>query len=134
MVALILHNVKELEGTLSTRRKGELERLILASLWANDSSMSVLEVRATFDEPVPATTTIITVLERLRAKGLVSRDKVGTDSYRYTTTSDHNEHVALAMASALAASSDRSLTLLNFTGQLSDEDKDVLRRMLDSRE
>jgi predicted transcriptional regulator len=134
MLALILHNVKELEGTLSTRRKGELERLILASLWANDSSMSVLEVRATFDEPVPATTTIITVLERLRAKGLVSRDKVGTDSYRYTTTSDHNEHVALAMASALAASSDRSLTLLNFTGQLSDEDKDVLRRMLDSRE
>ena len=134
MLTLFLHNVKELEGTLSTRRKGELEQLILASLWANDSAMSALEVRAAFDEPVPATTTIITVLERLRAKGLVSRDKVGTDSYRYTTTSDHNEHIAESMAAALAGSTDRSLALMNFTGQLSDADKAVLRRMLDTRE
>lgn len=119
---------------MSARRKGELEQLILATLWASDTPLTALDVRATFDEPVPATTTVITVLERLRGKELVDREKVGTDSYRYTTTSDHNEHVALAMASALAASSDRSLTLLNFTGQLSDEDKDVLRRMLDSRE
>ena len=119
---------------MSTRRKGELERLILASLWANESAMTALDVRASFDEPVPATTTIITVLERLRDKGLVSRDKVGTDSYRYTTTSDHNEHIADSMAAALASSTDRSLALMNFTGQLSDEDKAALRRMLDSRE
>lgn len=119
---------------MSTRRKGELERLILAVLWASEEPLTVLEVRDSFDEPFPATTTVITVLERLRQKGLVDRDKSGTGSYKYTTTSDHNEHVADTMASALASSSDRSLALLNFTGQLSDEDKKILRRMLDSRE
>ncbi|MEN9740170.1 MAG: hypothetical protein RLZ72_436 [Actinomycetota bacterium] len=119
---------------MSTRRKGELEHLILAALWAGETPLTVVEVRDTFDEPVPATTTVITVLERLRHKGLVRRDKSGSGSYKYTTTSDHNEHVADTMASALASSSDRSLALLNFTGQLSDEDKQVLRRMLDSRE
>lgn len=119
---------------MSGRRKGELEQLVLATLWASDDSMTAVDVRAAFDEPIPATTTIITVLERLRTKGLVSREKSGTDSYRYTTTSDHNEHIADSMASALASSTDRSLALMNFTGQLSDEDKAVLRRMLDSRE
>ena len=119
---------------MAGRRKGELEQLVLATLWASDSPLTAVDVRAEFDEPVPATTTIITVLERLRTKGLVSREKSGTDSYRYTTTSDHNAHIANSMASALATSTDRSLALLNFTGQLSDADKEALRRMLDSRE
>ena len=119
---------------MSTRRKGELERLILATLWASDESLTAVDIRATFDEPIPAITTIITVLERLRTKGLVAREKSGTNSFRYTTTSDHNEHIADSMASALANSTDRSLALMNFTGQLSDEDKAVLRRILDTRE
>lgn len=119
---------------MSGRRKGELEQLILATLWASESPLTVVDVRSAFGEPIPANTTIITVLERLRAKGLVSREKTGTDSYRYTTTSDHNVHIADSMANALATSSDRSLALMNFTGQLSDEDKELLRRMLDSRE
>lgn len=119
---------------MSGRRKGELEQLVLATLWASATPLTAIDVRSTFDEPIPATTTIITVLERLRAKGLVSREKSGTDSYRYATTSDHNEHIAHSMATALATSTDRSLALLNFTGQLSAEDKDALRRMLDSRE
>ena len=119
---------------MTARRKGELEQLILATLWASETPLTAIDVRATFDEPIPATTTVITVLERLRAKGLVDREKTGTAAYRYATTRDHNEHVAAAMTAALAASSDRSLTLLNFTGQLSDEDKAALRRMLESRE
>jgi predicted transcriptional regulator len=119
---------------MSGRRKGELEQLVLATLWASEEPLTAVDVRAAFDEPIPATTTVITVLERLRSKGLVDREKVGTEAYRYSTTSDHNEHVAESMASALASSSDRSLALMNFTGQLSEEDKEVLRRMLDSRE
>ena len=119
---------------MSSRRKGELEQLVLAALWSSDTPLTAVDVRATFDEPLPAMTTVITVLERLRSKGQVSREKSGTDSYRYTTTTSHDEHIVDSMTTALAASSDRALALINFTGQLSDEDKEVLRRMLDSRE
>lgn len=116
------------------RQRGELEHGILEILWSSDEPLTAVDVRDRFDEPIPATTTIITVLDRLRSKGRVQREKSGTGSYRYSTTADHHEHIAESMAAALAASSDRSLALMNFTGQLTDDDRDALRRMLDNRE
>lgn len=119
---------------MAQRQRGELEQALLDVLWTSETPLSVAEICEHCDEPRPATTTVITVLERLRAKGIVSREKTGTDAYRYTTTREHHEHIAESMTAALANSTDRSLTLMNFTGQLSDDDKAVLRRMLESRE
>ena len=119
---------------MASRQRGELETSVLAVLWASEVPLSASEIRSGFDEPVPAATTVITVLERLRAKGLVERGKPASGSYVYKTTANHNEHIAESMATALAQSSDRTMALMNFTGQLSNEDKDILRRMLDGRE
>ncbi len=119
---------------MSGRRKGELEQLVLAALWASTEPLAANDVRDSFDEPIPAVTTIITVLERLRSKGLVERTKAGTDSFRYSTTSDQSTLIADSMANALASSTNKSLALMNFTGQLSDEDRETLRLMLDARE
>jgi predicted transcriptional regulator len=57
---------------------GELEAAVLSALWGSGSPLSVRDVLARMKRrPALAYTTVLTVLDRLHDKGLVTREKQG---------------------------------------------------------
>ncbi len=97
------------------------------SLWEADEPVTVHEVVSDLGEQkAVAYTTVITVLERLRGKGWVSRSREGR-SYRYDTTATKHQYSAHLMSQVLREAPDRSAALLSFVGQLEvSELRDVL--------
>ncbi|ROR91847.1 BlaI/MecI/CopY family transcriptional regulator [Nocardioides aurantiacus] len=111
------------------RSFGELEARVMTSLWEADRPATVHEVVADLGErKAVAYTTVITVLERLRNKGWVSRSREGR-SYRYATTATEHEYSAHLMSQVLEEAPDRSAALLSFAGQL---EASELRALLDA--
>jgi predicted transcriptional regulator len=113
------------------RSFGELEARIMGVVWAAHSPVTVqhvVDALAAAGHPV-AYTTAITVIERLRNKGWLDRERQGR-SYLYGATRDEAEYTAWLMGEALGASSDRSAALLSFTGTLSESEADALRAAL----
>ena len=102
----------------------------MAAVWARDAPVTVHQI---LDDLTPAKpvayTTVITVVERLRAKGWLRRERDGR-SYRYFATQSEHEYVAHLMGAALGESGDRSAALLSFAGQLDPDDALALRRAL----
>lgn len=59
-----------------SRPRGQLEQAVLDVLWsAGPDGLTAREVLDRCDEPRPALTTVLTVLERLGRKGGVLRDE-----------------------------------------------------------
>lgn len=116
---------------MNQRQRGELESAVLNSLWDSPAGLTGSEIISRFDEPRPALTTIATVLERLRAKGDVRREKNDGRGFRYFASEERVATLANEMTSALTRADDRALTLLNFAGALTEEDRAILRRALD---
>lgn len=57
---------------------GDLEAAVLGALWDSRATLSVRDVLSQLKRrPVLAYTTVLTVLDRLHAKGLVAREKQG---------------------------------------------------------
>ena len=79
-------------------RPNRLENDVMESLWQHGEG-SVREVLGRLDRGY-AYTTILTVLDRLHAKGRVTREKVG-GAWRYRAAHSHDELVGMAMASML---------------------------------
>lgn len=102
------------------RKFGELEADVMERLWASDGPRSVREVleqiNAAAHRPL-AYTTVMTVLDNLHRKGWLEREMVER-AYRYRPCSSKQEHSAELMAEALAASGNRSATLLAFLARL----------------
>jgi len=72
---------------------GELELTVLQAVWENPES-SVREIAAIVSKQRKlARTTILTVMQRLHAKGYLQRRKVGA-VFRYTTTGEQGKVVA----------------------------------------
>ncbi|SDT18509.1 BlaI/MecI/CopY family transcriptional regulator [Jiangella sp. DSM 45060] len=115
------------------RASGELELDVLRVLWSNDVPLTAKEIQDVFAEPVPAYTTILTTLERLRAKGDVVRAGEGSRGFRFTAAHSESEHTSRVMLSQLATSTDRSAALLKFAGNLDARDVDLLRDALTPR-
>ncbi len=99
-------------------------------VWGAEKPVTVRQVVETLaaDHEV-AYTTAITVIERLRAKGWLDRERDGR-SFLYFATRDESEYTAWLMGQALDASTDRSAALLSFTGTLSSAEVDALRAAL----
>jgi predicted transcriptional regulator len=132
----ILHNVENLsiaEGTLMTptRNRGELESSIMKVLWAATAPLTAKEVQDAFTENTPAITTLITVLDRMKAKGDVQKHSVSGKSYTFSPTRTQSEHITAVMSSALSSADDAGAALMHFVGSLSDEDRDFLRHAID---
>lgn len=108
---------------------GPLERQVLEILW-DHGARSVRQVIDLLPTD-PAYTTIATVLSNLKRKRYVRTRRDGRSSL-YEPLFSRADHDAAVMGGVLAASRDRSATILRFADSMSAEDigllKDYLRR------
>lgn len=114
------------------RQLGQLESVVMARLWESGGAVSVRDVVEDLrrDRTI-AYTTVMTVLDNLRRKGLVSRTKEGR-AYLYQARSTREEHTAALMEEVLASSEDRQATLLHFVGQIPPDEVARLREVLNA--
>ena len=110
------------------RAAGELEGAALAVLLAADRSLTPGEVLDRLDGGL-AYSTIVTILSRLHAKGVLTRLRSGR-AYSYTPVADEPGLAARRMRGVLDAEADREAVLARFVSGLSAADEHLLRRML----
>jgi predicted transcriptional regulator len=124
-------DVNPSEGEIVTDRRaaGELADEVLGILHAAGEPLSPADVRERLGGGL-AYTTVVTILSRLHAKGVLDRARSGR-AYRYAPVADEPGLAARRMASVLAGEPDRQAVLARFVSGLSDEDERALRRMLD---
>jgi len=116
------------------RQLGELEAVVMRLLWSWNRLVSVRDVLEELQRDRPlAYTTVMTVLDNLRRKGFVTREKHGR-AYRYRPTSTREQHTATVMGEVLADSGDRNVTLLRFVEQMPADEVARLREALDAVE
>lgn len=110
------------------RGSGELESAALAVLQAAKEPLSPGEVRERLDDDL-AYTTVVTILSRLHAKGVLERRKQGR-AFVYTPVADEPGLAARRLAKLLDAEPDRAAVLARFVSSLPESDEELLRRML----
>ncbi|MFI8489412.1 BlaI/MecI/CopY family transcriptional regulator [Streptomyces rubrogriseus] len=114
------------------RANGALETEILAMLQSAGSALTPGDVAARLDTPL-AHTTVATTLARLHSRGVLERTPKGR-GYAYTPVTDESGLTARHMHEVLEGGSDRRSVLTRFVDELSDDDEDLLRRLLDPDE
>jgi len=122
---------EEAEGsgaTVGRRAAGELEAEVLAVLQDAGSALTPGEVRERIGGSL-AYTTVVTILSRLHAKGVLERHKAGR-AFLYAPVADQPGLAARRMARVLDSEADREAVLARFVSVLSDSDEELLRRML----
>ncbi|MDN5794838.1 MAG: BlaI/MecI/CopY family transcriptional regulator [Intrasporangium sp.] len=117
-------------------RLGDLERAVLEHLWAEGPSRPEgLTVRDVHDvvgvQRDLAYTTLMTVLDRMAKKGLVTRERDGR-AWRYTAASTRDELTSETMHHALGelAGTERRSVLLHFLDESTPEELDELKAAL----
>ncbi|MEU6846517.1 BlaI/MecI/CopY family transcriptional regulator [Streptomyces sp. NPDC046716] len=110
------------------RAQGELELAVLAALRAADGPANAGWVRDRLGGDL-AYTTVITILARLHAKNVVTRERDGR-SFVWTPTSDEAGLAALKMRKVLDGEPDREAVLASFVTSLPEGDEQVLRALL----
>ena len=115
------------------RQLGQLEAAIMQRLWSADEPMSVRAMlEALAQERSLAYTTVMTVLDNLHSKGLVSRVKDGK-AYLYTPTSTREEHAAEILQEVLADSEYRTAALMHLVGKMDPHEAAELLTALSER-
>lgn len=117
------------DGIVPGRRgSGELEADVLRVLQRGGCPLSPGEVRERIGGDL-AYTTVVTILSRLHAKGVLDRRKSGR-AYRYMPVADEPGLAARRMTRVLDGEKDRRAVLARFVSALSESDEELLRRML----
>ena len=121
-------------STSAPPRLGDLERALMEQLWDSAAQRpegaSVREVlEALPSDRGLAYTTVMTVLDRLSKKGLVTRERDGR-AWRYTPAGTRESLTAEAMRATLDDASDRRATLLHFLDGATPEELEDLRAAL----
>ncbi len=112
------------------RRLGDLEAVIMQQLWDRDEPVTVRDVLERLDRQPPlAYTTVLTVMDNLHRKGLLSRSRDGR-AFRYWPTKPRAEFTADLMDQVLRDSGDRSGALLRFVDRMTPEEVEGLKRAL----
>jgi predicted transcriptional regulator len=121
-------------GNGSRRRaRGELESAVLAALWSADGPVPATAVQREIGADI-AYTTVLTILTRLCAKGLVRRRRAGR-AHLYAPMRSEAEQAAAGMHTLLAEGGDRAAVLARFVSDLSAADEALLEQLLaDSHE
>ena len=108
---------------------GELERAVMAQLWAAPAPLTVREVHDRLDREL-AYTTVMTVLGRLAKKAVVRQERDGK-AYRYAAASTREQLAASLMLDALGdVGEDRAAALVAFVDQVGPEEAAALRAAL----
>lgn len=115
----------------TSRNRGELEADLMNVLWNASGPLTAREVQDSFTVKVPAITTVITVLDRMRAKGSVVREATGGRSHVFSATRSRVLDITETMSTALHGADDRTAALLLFAGALSEEDRQFLRAAIE---
>jgi predicted transcriptional regulator len=115
-------------GAAGRRAAGELEAAALAVLQDAGTALSPGEVRERIGGSL-AYTTVVTILSRLHAKGVLERHKAGR-AFLYAPVADQPGLAARRMARVLDGEADREAVLARFVSGLSDRDEELLRQML----
>ncbi|MGW2836383.1 BlaI/MecI/CopY family transcriptional regulator [Streptomyces sp. NPDC001493] len=110
------------------RANGALEAEILALLHSAEGPLTPGDVVTGLTTPL-AHTTVATTLARLHGRGVLERSRRGR-SYAYAPVTDESGLTARHMHKVLEAGSDRASVLSHFVDELSDDDEDLLRRLL----
>lgn len=117
-----------------TRERGQLEAAVMRILWDSDEPLGAGQIQEAFQgDPVPAYTTVLTVLDRLQKKGQVTRLETSPRKVRFRAARTAGEHGGQAMLSALDEAGDREAALLQFAGNLTAQDVAMLERALRPR-
>jgi len=98
-------------------------------LWASDEPISPAEVRESLAVAL-AYTSVATVLNRLCDKGLVERQPAGR-KFVYEATSTEADLTGQRIHTLLEAADDRAAVLAGFLRNLSPDDAEVLRSLLE---
>lgn len=113
------------------RPLGELEKLVMDRLWSWSHPVSVREVLEDLKRDRElAYTTVMTVMDNLHRKGVLTRDMYGR-TYLYRPALTREQYTAAFMGEILAGTDDRSVTLLHFLEQIPPGDVARLREALD---
>jgi predicted transcriptional regulator len=116
---------------VARRASGELEAAALAVLQSAGLPLTPGEVRDRLGCGL-AYTTVVTILSRLHAKGVLTRAKAGR-AYTYIPVADEPGLAARRMQRVLDGQADREMVLARFVSGLSAADESLLRRMLGDR-
>lgn len=113
---------------------GDLERAVMDHLWSASEAQTVRQVHEALAlQRDLAYTTVMTVLQRLAKKHLVSQIR-DDRAHRYTPVRGRDELVAGLMVEALdqaAGAGSRQAALVHFVEQVGVDEADALRRALD---
>ncbi len=119
---------------VALRQLGDLEAVVMDRLWAWERPATVREV---LEDLAPerrlAYTTVMTVMDNLHRKGILTRQIDGR-AYRYTPLHTKADHTAELIASVLADSDDRTTPLLRFVKNMTPQEVARLRASLDGVE
>ena len=112
--------------------RGHLEQAVLHVLWGHPDGVTARELIEALEGRDPAMTTVLTVLNRLAHKGLVTRFGEMRPR-RYVATARREDFIAQLMLDALGQAPDRAAVLSRFLGAMSDADTHHLRRAMRRR-
>ncbi len=115
-----------------TRARGQLEAELMHFLWNVDRPLTARQVQQLFNVDVPALTTVITVLDRMAAKGRLTRAAESGKAATYQPVQSRVEQATRSLTEALAMSADRQTALMHLAGSLTPEDLKLLRDALDN--
>lgn len=112
------------------QRLGPLEGEIMEFIWDQDAPVSVRTVlTAIGGRRDLAYTTVMTVMHRLRLKGLLRYRKSG-NAYLYSAKVDRAGYASAAIDGLLSGTEDRRSVLAAFVGSVDDADLAELRRLI----
>ncbi|HEX6869542.1 MAG TPA: BlaI/MecI/CopY family transcriptional regulator [Micromonosporaceae bacterium] len=112
------------------RGLGDLEAVIMDRLWSWDRPTSVREIcDDLLRERQIAYTTVMTVMENLHRKGMLTRERDGR-AWRYRPARSRAEHTAELLEEVLDGANDRTAALMTFVRRMSRSELAALRRAL----
>lgn len=102
-------------------------------LWTWNRPATVREVVDDINRQRPvAYTTVMTVADILHGKGVLTREKQGR-AWLYRPTLGREEYTAALMQEALGSSRDRPAALAHFIEEISPDELEVIRGLLDAK-
>lgn len=114
-------------------RFGELEATVMDRMWNAQEPRSVRDLMEELQqERTIAYTTVMTVLERLFRKGMLTRVEQNR-AYLYTAVHTRADFTAGLMAETLAGSKDKAATLVHFADLVSVREAKQLLQALSER-